>query len=192
MVPIPTITFCSEHREKHRIGPNFKKNHPNLPRWHHQVTISDMFHCIDGLTDHAPGHGASDQEIADARHALGVQFREDYEAFLSKFGWAMIHGDTLYGLGADVPHGFTVVKNAFSERYEAHPHIPTHLVPIMNDGAGNNYCLDTLHFQDDECPVVFWDHEHDDGPDQTPRRVSLSFDRWLIDRIADKSHADEA
>jgi SMI1-KNR4 cell-wall len=150
-----------------------------------------MLNYVDRLTNRARGHGATDHQIADAQHSLGVRLPQSYKSFLSKFGWAMICGDLLYGLGADVPHGFTVVKNALSERYEAHPHIPHHLVPIMNDGAGNNYCLDTSCFDGDECPVVFWDHEHWDGPDQAPERVSPSFDRWLIDRIVDGLHADK-
>jgi cell wall assembly regulator SMI1 len=135
--------------------------------------------------------GATDQEIANAERALGVRFPESYKAFLSRFGWAEIYYDTLYGLGPSVPPGYGLVKNALCERSEAEPLIPQHLVPVMNDGAGNNYCLDTSQLSSGECPVVFWDHEHEDGSDQSPEQVSSSFDQWLIDLIVDSTHADE-
>lgn len=155
------------------------------------MSISEMFSRINLLVNKECGGGASDQEIADAERAIGVRFPQSYKAFLLRFGWAEFYCDTLYGLGADVPLGFTLVRNALCERHEAHPHIPLHLIPIMNDGAGNNYCLDTSRLHDDECPVVFWDHEHEDGPDQSPEQVSPSFDRWLIDRIVNNPYAGE-
>ena len=155
------------------------------------MSINKMFDRIDALVKKQCGSGATDREIADAERALGVRFPQSYKAFLSRFGHAQIYYDTLYGLGPDVPEGYGLVRSTFSERYEAQPLIPQHLVPIMNDGAGNNYCLDTSKLHGGECPVVFWDHEHEDGSEQTPNQVSSSFDRWLIDRIADSPHSDE-
>ena len=70
--------------------------------------------------------------------------------------------------------------------------MPEYLVPVMNDGAGNHYCLDdTSRLDGGECPVVFWDHEHQDGPDQVPEQVSASFDRWLVDHIVNSPYADD-
>jgi cell wall assembly regulator SMI1 len=155
------------------------------------MSISEMFRSIDLLTKKECGAGATDREIAEAEHTLDVHFPKSYRAFLSRFGWAQIYYDTLYGLGPDVPRGYALVRNALSERYEAHPLIPHHLVPIMNDGAGNNYCLNTSNLHGGECPVVFWDHEHEDGPNQAPQQVSPSFDQWLIDRIVSSSHAGD-
>jgi cell wall assembly regulator SMI1 len=147
------------------------------------MNISAMARCIDSVANKDYGRGASDREISDAEHVLGVRFPEDYKFFLSRFGWAEIGCDILYGLGTDAPYGHSVVKNAVSERHEAQPHIPHHLVPIMNDGAGNNYCLDTLRFHGGECPVVFWDHEHPNGSNQVPIDVAQSFGQWIVDRI---------
>ena len=156
------------------------------------MSISAMVRCIDSVPDKDFGRGASDREISDAEHALGVRFPEGYKLFLSRFGWAEIGPDVFYGLGTDAPAGLTVVKNAFSERYEARPHIPHHLVPIMNDGAGNNYCLDTSCFRGNECPVVFWDHEHLDGSDQIPTPTAESFDQWIVDRIGKSPYSGQA
>jgi hypothetical protein len=56
-----------------------------------------------------------------------------------------------------------------------------HLIPVMNDGSGNLYCLDTSVA--DEPPIVFWDHEA--GSDQTPEIESGSFASWLASRLDD-------
>jgi hypothetical protein len=155
------------------------------------MSISEMIRQITSLTDKESGIGATDQEIADAEQALGVRFPRSYKALLSRFGWVRIYCDPLFGIGRSAPPEYGLVEATMSERYEAHPHIPPHLIPIMNDGAGNHYCLNTASYFGDECPVVFWDHEHQDGPDQSPEQVSPSFDRWLIDRIVRSPYADQ-
>ena len=153
------------------------------------MSIREMISQITSLADKDCGTGATDRAIVDAEQTLGVRFPHSYKAFLSRFGWARVYCDPVFGLGPSVPPEYDLVETARCERYEAHPHIPDHLVPIMNDGAGNHYCLDTSRLHDGECPVVFWDHEHQDGPDQSPDQVSPSFDRWLIDRIVDSPYA---
>jgi cell wall assembly regulator SMI1 len=155
------------------------------------MSISEMFKRIDALKKKELGGGATDKEIADAERALGVRFPRSYKAFLSRLGWADIYYDTLFGLGTTVPPPCDLVKTALSERYELEPNIPSHLVPIMNDGAGNNYCLDTAKLRNDECPVVFWDHEHEDGRDQLPVQIAPSFDQWVIDLIEESPFTDD-
>ena len=59
------------------------------------------------------------------------------------------------------------------------PALLSNLVPVMSDGAGNHYCLNTSVMQNGECPVIFWDHEQ--GRDQNLGRVAASFDVWLIE-----------
>lgn len=156
------------------------------------MSISEMFEHIDALVAKECGSGATDREVADAERALAVRFPQSYRAFLHRLGWAEIYYDVIFGVGPSVPPEYDLVKTAISERYEAEPLTPQYLVPIMNDGAGNNYCLDTSRFQDGECPVVFWDHEHEEGSDQTPTQVSPSFDRWLINRIVHNPCRDES
>ena len=155
------------------------------------MSISKMHEIIRSLGSGNYGRGAGPQEILDAERKMGVVFPRSYKDFLSAFGWARVSFDMLYGLGADVPAPYDLVKNVFCERCDAHPHIPHHLVPIMNDGAGNHYCLDISRFHDAECPVVFWDHEHDDGPNQSPEEVSPSFDGWLTDLIVNASSPNQ-
>lgn len=63
------------------------------------------------------------------------------------------------------------------------PSLLPHLIPVMNDGGGNHYCLDTSQSHAEECAIVFWDHEL--GEEQTPEFVASSFEEWLTDLISE-------
>jgi len=93
------------------------------------------------------GRGATPQEIELAEKRLGVEFPESYKAFLGHFGWASLEGLELYGLGEDVPTYLGLVKVTLSERTHMRSRLPNRLVPLMNDGAGNHYCLDVMSRQ---------------------------------------------
>jgi cell wall assembly regulator SMI1 len=156
------------------------------------MTHDEMWRKIEVVLDKEHGSGATADEISAAEGALSVQLPPSYKAFLSKFGWAKLFGDRVLGVGHDLPSGNELIKTTLGERSVFRPYIPHHLVPVMNDGAGNHYCLDTAQMGDGECPVVFWDHEHPDAEDQTPEFVAPSFAQWIITRIAESPHANEA
>lgn len=119
------------------------------------------------------GTGASADALAAAERALGVTIEGSYRRFLMRFGWGGVEHLEVNGLGAP-PH-LDLVRLTRSERAEMEPGLPDHLLPLMNDGAGNLLCLDTRIMG--EPPVVFWDHEA--GPEQTPDKVAQSFSLWL-------------
>jgi len=121
------------------------------------------------------GTGASDDEIAAAEQALGVRIEGGYRQFLTQFGWGGVEDVELFGLGAGVPPFLDLVRLTKSGRSETQPYLPHHLLPVMNDGAGNQYCLDTRVA--DEPPIVCWSHEA--GTDQTPDVESRSLTSWL-------------
>jgi cell wall assembly regulator SMI1 len=127
------------------------------------------------------GHGANQADISSAEAALGTKLPESYKAFLREFGWGGVDSWNLFGVGVGVPNYLHLVRVTESERTEAHPHIPPPLIPVMNDGFGNHYCLDTRSLHDGECPVVFWDHEQ--GVRQDPEVVAPQFDLWLLDLL---------
>ena len=83
----------------------------------------------------------------------------------------------LYGLGDDVPKYLDLKRVTMSERDEMIPRIPPHLVPILNDGSGNHFCLDSKGIAGADCPVVFWDHDSRD--DQEPEVIAGGFVQWL-------------
>lgn len=87
----------------------------------------------------------------------------------------------LYGLGADAPPHLDLVRMTESERTEMYPRIRADLVPIMNDGAGNHYCIDGSASGPTEPPIVLWDHELDE--DQMPEEYGEKFSTWLVSRL---------
>lgn len=147
------------------------------------MSLNDLEQSINAFPDKDVGKGATQEEIALAEVTLGVTFSISYSGFLHKYGWARFAHEDLYGLGADVPPYLELVKHTFVERNAMRPSLPPNLIPVMNDGGGNHYCLDSTQTQNGECPIVFWDH--DLGEDQLPEPVSTSFEVWLLDLLSD-------
>jgi cell wall assembly regulator SMI1 len=127
------------------------------------------------------GRGATPQEIRLAEKRLGVELPGSYKAFLGRFGWASFEGLELYGLGEDVPAYLDLVEVTLGERTQMRPHLPSRLIPLMNDGAGNHYCLDVASGEQGECPVVFWDHNL--GESQEPEYVAPNLEAWLAEEL---------
>ncbi len=127
------------------------------------------------------GRGATPQEIEQAEKRLGAQLPESYKAFLGHFGWASLEGLELYGLADDVPAYLNLARVTLSERTQMRPRLPSRLVPLMNDGAGNHYCLDVESGEQGECAVVFWDHNL--GESQDPEYVSPNLEAWLSEEL---------
>jgi len=144
-----------------------------------------MHRRIDAFSNKEHGGGATDIEISNAENSLSVAFSESYRSFLRRIGWGRFSHQELYGLGSDTPAYLELVKNTFVERETMGPTMPSHLVPVMNDGAGNHFCLDTSTCVNGECPVVFWDHEQ--GVNQKPEVVASSFDIWMVALLTELS-----
>lgn len=141
------------------------------------MTFDELAEKLDKGPSKTFGRGATEEEINTASARLGVPLEGQYRRFLRRFGWGGISHWDLFGLGSDVPSYLNLSRMTESERTEMHPRIPHHLLPVMNDGAGNHYCLDTR--VSGEPPVVFWDHEA--GEAQTPDRVADDFLSWLVE-----------
>jgi hypothetical protein len=141
-------------------------------------SFQDLAARLDASADKALGQGATEDEIKAGEAALGVVIRGGFRLFLRRFGWGGAEGIDLFGLGLDVPRHLELVKTTLEERAEFCPFIPAYLLPLMNDGFGNHYCLD-LRIAGDEPPVVFWDHEQDE--EQVPAVDSPDFVSWFWD-----------
>lgn len=142
---------------------------------------------LNGFTHKKFGRGVSDAEIHDAERILGVVLSGSYRHFLRDFGWGGVAHLEIFGLGSDAPHYLDLINMTLRERREMDPALPNCLVPLMNDGAGNHYCLDTRHMRQGECSVVFWDHEL--GKNQQPSPIADSFDLWLRGLLLDLDEA---
>jgi len=137
------------------------------------------------FSDRECGQGVSTEHIVRAEVALGVSLPSSYRAFLREFGWVCVKHLAVFGLGDDVPIYLELINVTLRERGELQPFLPPLLVPLMNDGAGSHYCLDTRVFLKDECNVVFWNHEL--GQDQVPMVISPSFAEWLVGMLDELS-----
>lgn len=147
------------------------------------MSIAAMEAKIRSFPDKDLGAGAPMTLIGGAESNLGAQFPESYRHFLTRYGWARFAHQEIYGLGEAVPSHQELVANTLSERSLMRPYLPPTFVPVMNDGAGNHYCLDTSRLEGGECPVIFWDHEAPE--DQDVETVAPSFDVWLIGLLDD-------
>jgi hypothetical protein len=124
------------------------------------------------------GKGATEIEIQEAQQAIGLLIQGDYRNFLRDFGWGGAGPFELYGLGADVPPFLNLITITHSERTEMSPPLRQDLIPVMNDGGGNLYCLDSASMGP---RVVFWDHEG--GSSQVPAVESEDFSSWFAGLI---------
>lgn len=151
--------------------------------------IESLPHRLSLLKHEVTGGGASPQQVAGLEKTLGVRLPKSYIAFLRKYGWADLEYLQLFGFGDDVPKELNVVENTKIRRQQAGSRMPLHLIPIMNDGAGNAFCLDCQTLDShDECPVVFWDTDLD--ADQTPEIDGEDYLTWL-QRELDEILADD-
>src|SRR5262245_11244389 len=146
------------------------------------MSLEKFGHLRHRCPDIEVGIGASPMEIEQAQLALKVQFSRSYVKFLSLYGWAKIKSASIYGLGPGIPDFLSVVNNTIDEREAVEPPLPIFLIPIMNDGSGNHYCLDSSQIREGEMPIVFWYHEASTGRFQKPEVVSPTFDSWLCDK----------
>lgn len=145
------------------------------------MSFDDLRERVRALDNKELGTGATQQKIDDAERTLRITIPRSYRQFLGEFGWARFAHQELYGLGCDVPPYLELVRNTHVERNTMSPRLPPELIPLMNDGGGNHYCLDTSRMENAECPVVFWDHEA--GEDQQTETVASRFDVWIIEML---------
>lgn len=147
------------------------------------MNVDALANHLASYPDNSLGSGATEEDIQHAERILGLRIVGNYRAFLRRFGWGGVQDFELYGLGADVPLHLNLVAITQSERKEMLPHLPVELLPIMNDGGGNLYCLD-LRVNGREPPVVVW--YHDLGCEQIPEPVGDNFADWIASLLANE------
>jgi len=143
------------------------------------MTFHELAELLEKNPSKSFGRGVAEAEINTASARLGVSLTGSYRLFLQRFGWGGVGSLELFGLGADVPPYLSLTAMTRSEREEMSPALPKHLIPLMNDGGGNLYCLDSRTAG--EPPIVFWDHTA--GEQQEPAQVASDFVTWLAERV---------
>lgn len=148
------------------------------------MNVEELLERFKARQDADLGQGATEQEIEEAERALGVRFPQEYAEFLHRAGWLDWGYGPIFGLGRGIPPNMHLVKKTMQERHLCHPNIPIYLLPIMNDGCGNHYCL--FVEGPNKNKVAFWDHEHEDEEKQIPAVRGLGFVDWLSRYESDK------
>jgi cell wall assembly regulator SMI1 len=134
---------------------------------------------IARFIDKEGGNGASQLDITHAEAKLDVIIRGHYREFLLTYGWIRLGTIEVFGLGNDTPKHLSLIEITETERHEMYPPLERFLIPVLNDGSGNLFCINTAYGNEAEPPVVFWDHEL--GTDQSLEPVAASFGEWLLD-----------
>src|SRR5882757_10057180 len=107
------------------------------------MSFDEIRSIFERAVDSIIGHGVVESEIVRAESRLQIRINGEYRTFLQTYGWGGVGSVEVFGLGSDVPQFLDLVRVTESERTEMHPRLAPHLLPVMNDGGGNLYCLDT-------------------------------------------------
>lgn len=139
------------------------------------MTVDELARMLNVRDDVVMGTGAGEADIENAQKSLGVAFPAELREYLRRFGHLEVGHFELYGLGAELPKYLQLVAMTVSERTESGCPLPHELVPLLNDGGGNLYCIDTRPRRTGR--VVLWDHTL--GVDQEPEQHSTSLLDWI-------------
>jgi hypothetical protein len=131
-----------------------------------EVRVTAGFDC---------GFGVTDREISSAEDQIGGGFPDGYRDFLRRFGWLCFGHYEIFGLGADTPAHLEIISMTWDERRNGG--LSSSLIPVLNDGGGNLYCVISDAVDNGSERVVFWDHVL--GRDQLGQTIASSFDAWL-------------
>ena len=149
------------------------------------MALGELERILRSRDDVAIGHGVTDEAVQYAEGALHVTFPPALREYLKRFGHLEFGHFELFGLGDEIPKYLDIVEVTKSERSESGCPLPTNLVPLLNDGGGNLYCVAVS--DEHAGSIVFWDHEA--GPAQEPALQVSSLEEFLIDLLRDLDEA---
>ncbi|WP_175494136.1 SMI1/KNR4 family protein [Herbiconiux ginsengi] len=116
------------------------------------------------------GNGATEAELSAAEMQIG-SIPQEFRQFLMDFGWVILGHYEVFGVGEGITARNDLVSETLNER--SYGRIPN-LVPVMNDGAGNLYCVT----QDSITPSPVLLSTLDSSPDYVVEQAGFS--SWLL------------
>ena len=100
-----------------------------------------------------------------------------YRSLLQRFGWVSFGHFEIYGAGTALPHYLDVV---FMAKHEwEHGGLSRHLVPIMNNGGGDLYCVAGAEVGGADEAVHLWVHE-----ERSTHPVAGDMEEWITGMAA--------
>ncbi|MBK8219294.1 MAG: SMI1/KNR4 family protein [Myxococcales bacterium] len=143
------------------------------------MTFDELEMTLRARHDVIIGTGCKEEVAADAERALGVCFPRELRKYLVQFGHLELGPSEMFGLGEELPEHLNIVTMTMLERGDSGSPVRHDLVPLLNDGAGNLYCVGTSGAETG-C-VLYWDHEL--GPNQQPKNHATSLAEWIIELL---------
>ncbi|WP_417790624.1 SMI1/KNR4 family protein [Terasakiella pusilla] len=132
-----------------------------------------------------PKFSVSEQEVLIAEHRIGFKFPKSYRAFLRAVGSGDFQAVEFYGL---IPNQLDLneIPNAvwFTEDLQNSYSLPKELFAFQDFDGDAVACLFLSKMDDEECPVVLWDHgEAADIQMKKPYILASSFGEYFSEKI---------
>lgn len=145
------------------------------------MALSKIEGLLKNRNDVNFGEGITNSELMNLEKKLEVVFHPDLNDYLMKFGWLEIGHLEFFGSGEEIPAYLNILEITETERNESHIKLPRNYIPLLNDGAGNLYCIDVKKDSATYGQIVFWDHDLPET--QKPEVSAPDLENWLIERL---------
>ena len=140
------------------------------------MPFDDLERILRSRDDVVIGCGISELALRTAEEELELTFPLQLCDYLMQFGHLELGHFELFGLGYSVPEYLDLVRMTLSERMDSGCPLRKDLIPLLNDGGGNLYCITAGRKQTGA--IILWDHAA--GPDQEPDAHAPTFQEWMI------------
>jgi hypothetical protein len=137
--------------------------------------FDELRRVLADIPDVETGGDLAVEFIAAAEREVG-SIPEDYRSFISEFSWLAADSYEIFGLGASVPSYLDLVRNTRDERQRGG--LPDDLIPVMNNGGGDLFCVRVADGPTADGAVVRWSHE-----DSSSSIEGDGFSVWLVDLL---------
>ncbi len=130
------------------------------------------------------GPPINDDRLENFEQSLGFRLPSDFKYILKMHNGISLTGTGILGLDKQL-RGSSLDEVYKFEHYEVGNPMPAEFLPFSPDGFGNHYCLNLSKFENEICPVVFWQHDiiYDDINDV--EECNLSLLDWMQEVMID-------
>ena len=146
------------------------------------LLLNELYKFSDSLLSLGPHINDNRLEIFELE--LNFKLPLDFVYILKKHNGISLTGTGILGLDKQL-RGSSLDEVYKFEHYEVDNPMPEEFLPFSPDGFGNHYCLNLSKFENEICPVVFWQHDiiYDDINDV--EECNLSLLDWIQEVMID-------
>ena len=126
------------------------------------VISEELLDMIRADDETEANEDASFSEIASVQQALSVRFPPGYIQFLNRFNGGEFRGVRMHR-AADLAGAIDQARSYVPAVAEGQ------MLPFGSSWAGDLYCFKlSEQAEDGECPILLWNHEYSEEPDDEP------------------------